>query len=222
MSAVQELETRALSVPERAKTATIQTGEDYERAGELLKTVKGLRAEIDSTFDPIITAAHKAHKEALEQKKKVEAPLAEAENLLKPKIAAYLAEEERKRREEELRLQKLAQEEAERRRLEEAAMLDDIGETAEANAILEEPVFVPAVTVQPTAPKVAGITMRTTWAAQVTDLVALVKGVASGKVPIQALKADQTFLNQQARAMKSALSYPGVRAVPDNNISARR
>ena len=69
---VQELESQALSVPERAKLIKITTAAEYIVAGELLKTVKGLRAEIDATFDPIISKAHDAHKEALAQKRKVD------------------------------------------------------------------------------------------------------------------------------------------------------
>src|SRR5688572_2580422 len=218
----QELETRALSVPDRAKGLAIVTAEDFMNAGELLRTIKGLRAEIDGTFDPIISKAHAAHKEAIEQKRKVDAPLVEAENILKPRISAYLTEQERLRREEELRMQKAAQEEEERQRLESAVILDDIGETDSANALLEERVVAPPVVLPRQVPKVSGIAMRQTWSAQVVSLMELVKAVAAGKVPIMALQANTTFLNQQARSMKSALNYPGVRAVPDNNISARR
>jgi hypothetical protein len=222
MSTVQELESQALSVPDRAKGLQIVTAEDFVAAGELLKTIKGLRAEIDGTFDPIISKAHEAHKEAIAQKRKVDSPLVEAEGILKPKLAAYMAEEERKRKEAELLAQKAAQEEAERQQLADASLLHDIGETDTANAMLEEKPIVPAVILPRATPAVPGISMRQTWSAQVVSLQALVKAVAEGKVPIQALSANTVFLNQQARAMKNALNYPGVRAVPDNNIAASR
>lgn len=219
---VQDLETKTLSVPDRAKAITITSGEDFERAGELLKVIKGLRAEIDDTFDSVIQKAHEAHKEAISKKRKVETPLVEAEAILKPRIAAFIREQERIRREEELRLQKLAQEESERLQLEEASILDEMGETDSANALLERkpepvPVFVPR-----TVPKVPGVTLRQTWSAQVVSLQLLVKAVAEGKVPLMAIQANTTFLNQQARSMKDQLNYPGVRAVPDSNISARK
>ena len=218
----QELETRALSIPERAKTTTITTAAEYIAAGELLKTIKGLSAEIDETFDPIIKAAHTAHKEAITQKNKVAAPLLEAEAILKPRIAGYLREEETKRRNEELRLQKEAEDRAKEEQLANAVILDDIGETAMANRVLQEEIYVPPVVLPSAAPKVSGISMRETWSAQVVDLMTLVKAVAAGIAPIQCLQANTVFLGQQARSMKSALSYPGVRAVPDSNISAGR
>jgi hypothetical protein len=43
--------------------------------------------------------------------------------------------------------------------------------------------------------------------------MALVKAVAAGTVPIQALEANTVFLNGQARMLKAALAYPGVKAI---------
>jgi hypothetical protein len=200
----------------------IETAAQYVEAGELLKTVKGLRAEIDATFDPIISKAHEAHKEALSQKKKVDAPLVEAEGILKPQIGAYLREEERKRQAEELRLQKEAREREEAEQLSKADILHEIGEVDAANEVLREEIYVPPVVLPSAAPKVSGISMRETWSAQVVDLMKLVKAVAEGKAPIQCLSANTIFLNQQSRSMKAALNYPGVKAVSDSSISAGR
>jgi malic enzyme len=219
---VQEVETTALSIPERAKLVIITTAAEYISAGELLKTIKGLSAEIDETFDPIIKAAHSAHKEAILQKNKVAAPLLEAEGLLKPRIASYLREEERKRQAEEMRLQKEARDREEAEQLAKADILHEIGEVEMANEVLKEEIYVPPVVLPSAAPKVAGISMRETWSASVVNLMDLVKAVASGKAPIQCIQANSVFLGQQARAMKAALSYPGVRAVSDSNISAGR
>lgn len=223
MSAIQDhLETQIISVPDRARQLSIQTAEHYQEAGELLKVVKGLRAEVDASFDPIISKAHDAHKEAIAQKRKVEAPLAEAEAILKPRIAAYLNAEEQCRQDEELRLQRQAIEEARQRQLENAAILDDIGATAEANALLEETPAVAPVILQRAAPKVSGVSMSKRYSAEIVNLMDLVKAVAAGKAPIQCLQADLVFLNRQAVAMKQALAYPGVRLKVDSNISAQK
>ncbi len=222
MNTVQELETQALSVPERAKAITVKTATEYGAACELLKTIKGLRFDIESTFKPIRESAHATWKATIRQQEVVEQPLQEAENLLKPQIAAYLREEERKRHEEQMRIQKAEREREERERLEKAVILDEIGETAMANQVLEEEVYIPPVILPKTAPKVAGISMRGTWSAQVTDLMQLVKAVAAGAAPIQCLTANMVHLNQQARSMQDALRYPGVRAISSSNISAAR
>jgi hypothetical protein len=222
MQTVQELEKEVGSVPERAKTFVITTNEDFERAGELLKTIKGLRAEVDGTFDPIIGKAHEAHKEALAQKRKYEAPLAEAEGLLKPKLSAYLQEQERLRKAEELRLEQAARAEEERQRLENAVVLDEMGETDAANTLLEEPVVSVPVFVPRQAPKVTGIVATKTYSAQVTNLQELIRAVADGKVPAMAIQANTVFLGQQARAMKDTFNYPGVKLVVTGGISAGR
>jgi hypothetical protein len=80
-------------------------------------------------------------------------------------------------------------------------------------AVLVAPVVVPPVYVPPAVPKGMGNFTRRTWCAEVVDLMALVKAVAIGKVPLQAIEANTVFLNGQARMVKSALAYDGVRAV---------
>lgn len=222
MLEIQEVETKALSFPDKASAITIDNSEAFIAAGEFLKSVKAMRAEIAATFTPIREKAHAAWKETIRQQEKVEEPLIRAEGILKPRIAAYLTEQERIRREEELRLQKLAQEEEERRQLENAAILDDLGETEEANALLEETPVAAPVVVERNVPKVSGIAMTKRYSAECFDLMALVKAVAAGKAPIQCLKADEVFLNRQAVAMREALQYPGVKVVTNSNISAGR
>jgi hypothetical protein len=219
---IETLQNQALSIPEQARILTIQTPDQYIAAGELLKSIKLLRAEIDQTFDPIISAAYAAHKEAVAQKKKVDAPLLEAEGIIKPRVAAYLSEQERLRREEELRLQKQAQEEEERRQVENAAILDDLGETEAANQLLDETVIAPPVVLPKLTPKVSGISTSQRYSAEVVNLLELVKAVAAGKAPIQCLKADTVFLNRQAVAMRQSMAYPGVRLRVESTVAVRR
>ena len=219
---IETLETQALSIPERAKAVKVSTNTEYLEACELLKTIKGLRAEIEATFAPIRTKAHEAWKESIAQQKKVEEPLEQGERQIKSVIAIYLNEQERLRKEEELRLQRQAQEEEERRQLENAAILDDLGETDEANRLLNEKVEAAPVVLPRFTPKVAGIAMSQRYAAEVVDLMELVEAVAAGKAPIQCLKADTVFLNRQAVAMKTAMHYPGVRVKTDSTIAAGR
>src|SRR3990167_2701272 len=220
MIEVKDVEKKALSFPDRAREIKISDNATFIAAGEFLKSIKALRGEIDDTFSPITKKAYEAWKETLRQRERVEAPLVEAEGIVKPAIAAYITEQERIRREEELRLQKLAQDDAERQMVADAALLDDIGETELANALLEQaPVVAPII--QPrTAPKVAGIALTKRYSAQVINFQQLVKAVAEGKVPFMAIQANTTFLNQQARAMKEQLNYPGVKLVVEGNVSA--
>lgn len=51
------------------------------------------------------------------------------------------------------------------------------------------------------------------WRAEVVDLLALVKAVAEGQVPVEALQPNAAFLDGHAARDREALAVPGVRAV---------
>lgn len=51
------------------------------------------------------------------------------------------------------------------------------------------------------------------WHAEVVDLMALVKAVADGSVPVDALAANTAFLDDAASREREGLRIPGVRAV---------
>ena len=77
-----EISTKAMTVPDKARAIEITDDTTYKGAAEFLLTIKDLRKQIDEAFNPIIDAAHNAHKEALAQKKRADAPLVEAEYII--------------------------------------------------------------------------------------------------------------------------------------------
>jgi hypothetical protein len=93
---------------------------------------------------------------------------------------------------------------------------------AEADASAQE-AAVTTVTPMFTAPaRVAGISGRVTYAAQVESLQQLVNAIAEGKAPIEAILPNTVFLGAQARAFKKAGPlYPGVTVVAERGLSAR-
>ena len=159
----EKLKQQALTIPEKAKAIVIKTGEDYGRAGEILKIVKGLRKKIGESYDPIIAKANQAHKEAISQKKKIEEPLVWAEGILKPKMSAYLNEEERKRKEQERIEREKALKAAEDEKLKEAEHAAAMGEKEEAEEILTAPVEVAPVVTPKAVPKIQGVSSRKMW-----------------------------------------------------------
>jgi uncharacterized protein YhaN len=217
----EEVESKALSLVEQAGMVKIEDAKGYEVAGFLWKTIGEVMKEVSETFDPLIEAAHRNHKLALEKKAKFYAPLDKAKRDVKQLMSAWDAEQERLRLAEQKRLEEEARKAEEERRLQEAIEAEEEakanGLTAqeaaqEAEAVLQEPIYVAPVVIQKTTPKVQGVVFREIWKAQVVDLRALVNAVAAGKAPIQALKADEVFLGQQARSLKSALNLPGVKS----------
>lgn len=225
----ERVTSQALTWPERARQLAIVDGESYAAAAEMLKAIKALRAEVDATFDPIVSAAFRAHRTAVEQKRRAETPLSEAETITKRAMVAFDDAQERIRREEQRRL-----EEAERRRLEDerlaqAAAMEREGKAygdaalvAEAEDLISQPV-VPVIAPPPKAtPVVTGQHFTVTWSAQVIDLRALVAFVAANPSHLALLTPNMTALNAQARSLKEHLAIPGVRPIGTKNVVSRR
>jgi hypothetical protein len=225
---------RAQQFAQRITTVTVTSPESYTVAGETLRAVKSLRDELETVCRPVINAHHQAHKQAMEEFKRGDSPLMVAESNLKRALLGYDQEQERIRRVEQARLQKIAEDAAreeqrkaeEERRLQAAIEAEAAGDKEEAKAILEapiveQPVFVAPVVLATTTPKVEGLSKRQVWKCEVTDLMALVRAVAAGTIPLAAIEANTVFLGQQARSLKSEMRYPGVKVWPEETMSGR-
>ena len=209
---VKEVTTLALSVPDQANAIIIKTNDDFARAGQLLITIKGIRKKIEDTFKPIKQKMDAAKKEVLDQEKAADAPLAQAEAIIKPRIAAWNAEQERIRREEEDRLREIARKQEEERRLKEAVAAEQAGNKAEAEAIIEAPIEPPPVVVPKSVPKVAGVSFTKQWKFRITD---------PNKIPREYLTPDEVKIGQIVRALKDQAKIPGVEVYSVDGVSGR-
>lgn len=206
----KEVEERALAVVDEANGLVVASNETYEKAGAFLTGIKAIRKEIGEVFDPIISKAHLAHKEAVGQKKKAEAPLLKAEGIVKPRIAEYAKEQERVRQEEQARLLREAEKKAEEERLAKAEEAEKAGEKEEAEAILNEPDFVPPPVVAKTIPKLEGVSFRKNWKYQIVN---------DALVPRDFLTVDTIKLGQYARSFKDKAKVAGVTFYPDDGVA---
>ena len=138
-------------------------------------------------------------------------------------VAKYQYEQEQARLAAEEAERKRIAEEEEKNRAVQAEQLASEGRVEEGLAVLESPTVTTAPVVSSVgAPKVKGVgTAAERYKGVVTDLHALVKAVADGKVPILVLQVDQSWLNKQATQMKQLLNYPGVRVERDFSTSFR-
>lgn len=220
----EEVTTRALTIPEQANAVKIVDAGSYVKAGELWNNIRELRKKVKDSFDPIIKKAHEAHREALDRKAAVDAPLDAAERTVKKAMNAWDEEQERIRREEERRLQEEARKREEEARLQAAIEAEQAGAKEEAEQILAEPVPVAPVIVPKATPKVAGgPVFQTRWFASVTDIKALCRAVADGKASteyVMGLEKDRLTgivscpaLNKMATALKGTMNVPGVQAM---------
>lgn len=217
----------ALAWPERARAVVITDDESYTGAANLLKGIKALRQRIADTFNPHIDRAHKAHKALVQEKATAEAPLTEAESIVKRSLVTYQQEQDRKAREEARRLEDEARRAEETRRLEEAAAIErvaaDTGDEsmrAMAHEVLDAPVASVAVRPAPATPKVAGISYRDTYSARVVSLPRLIAFVARNPQFANLLVPNTTALNQLARAQKEMLQIDGVEVMKERVAAA--
>lgn len=218
----EEVGREVVSIETQAKELKVVDPVSYVAAGELWKSIKGIRKKIADTFDPIIKKAHEVHKEAVARKKEHDAPLDVAERIVKRAMSAYDEEQERIRKAEQERLAEIARKEEEDRQLADAIAAEEAAKEAGATedeaaqvaeAVMEQPVSVAPVVIPKATPKLqGGPVYREVWAAEVTDIKALCRAVADGKASTECVMANMPTLNRMATALKSTMNVPGVRA----------
>lgn len=185
----------------------------YKMAGETWKSLTALEKKIKAYWEDDVSSALKLHRSLVAKRDAMLVPVGERKNALRLDMKSFEDEQERLRQIEQAKAEAEARKAAEEAALAQAVAFEANGHKAAAEAVMATPVVTPAVYVPKTTPAGFGAATRRTWSAEVTDLMALVKAVAAGAVPIQALEANTVFLNGQARMLKSALAYPGVKAV---------
>jgi len=192
----------------------IEDNEQFLAACEISKSISQLRKAVDETFNPIIAAANKTHKEALDQKKKFSLPLELGQREIDFKINTYRQRQEQKRREEERQLQEQARKDAEERALHEAEELARQGEHEHAQAVIEEAIAAPApvVSIAPSVPKVQGIAARPVWRWKIVD---------ETKIPREYLTVDEIKISGVVRALKNKANIPGIQVYEESTTIHR-
>lgn len=230
------LSVEARTWADRVRDLTIVDADGCVQASYLLRSIKGVRNDVQRWFDPHIEAAQETKRKADQARKalvdeceRIQAPLVVAEQTVKRALLTYEQEQEQRRRAEEARLQADAQREAEAQTLAAAAELErfavrtgDAEMLEEAASLIEQPVEAAAVSVKSFVPKVQGIVYRDNWKAHPeVNIRALAAAVASGAAPVSFLQPNMTAINQWIRATQGAADLPGVRIFNDRQIAAR-
>lgn len=207
-------------VPALLKKAelTITTQSEYEHAGEVLQEIKSRSKELDKQRKEITNPIDAAKKAVMDLFKPPIELLEKAEAKIKNLMIGYTTEQERKAREDQIRLQRLADQEAERQK----KILDDKIARAQASGKIDKveeleqkkaevvPMDVPVIAPQAEAPK--GISYRDKWSAEVTDFKLL---------PDEYKIANQQALDRVAQATKGSITIPGVKFVSEKVVASR-
>jgi len=218
---VEEVENSAsdvVALSERSSDLIIENQEQYESASEFLKQVKSRIKELDNERKSITKPLDEAKKRVMDLFRKPLDLLDKAEKKIKSVMIAYTNEQERKAREEEERLRKLAEKQAEeeRKRLEKRIeRAENSGKEDKAEQLREEqeniqPINVP--TVAPNIEKPKGTSFRYKYTAKVVDFNSL---------PNEYKLPDQSKLNKVAQATEGKIEIPGVVIESEKILSQR-
>lgn len=202
------------AIAERPAFTAITKQQEAALTVNYLGKVKDVRAQIKDFFKPDIEKAHALHKSLLAKMKGVDAPVADVETLCRRMLTDWQAAKRQRQVEEQRRLDAEARQKA----LREARQNGD-KETHQAILKHEMPVVSNKVAEAPQ--KLDGISTREYWSAEVVDLKALCKAVASGACPAEYIEANMKVLNGVMRSTKGQMQIPGVRAIKKEGIAAR-
>mgnify|MGYP001616449922 CR=1 FL=1 len=233
----ESLQIEATTWAGKVSVLTIIDRESCVNASHFLRSIKGLRAQIQQWFEPHIEAAMEtkrkadaARKALVDERDRIEAPLVDAETRVKRALLTWETEQENIRREQERQLQAEAQRQAEAMTLAAAAEMElkatatgDAGLLQEAQDILDQPIKAPVVSVAKLIPKVQGVTYRDHWKVhQDIDVKALAAAVGASLAPATFVLPNLPALNSFARATQGTQAVPGLKFWNDREIAARQ
>lgn len=206
-----EVETKAMAIPEKAHLVIVTDNDSMTLADNTKGAIKEMLKEIDSVFKPLADKAFQAHRAITSKWKEVKAPLEEADAYLTGQVKGYLRKLEEIRQAEERRLREEARKAEEERRLAEALEAEKEGNVEEAQAILEEEMFVPPPVVKVDVPKVDNRKYRTIPRARCIDKMKLIRFVAQNPALADLLDYNSSVGNNKAKSMgKEINNIPGL------------
>lgn len=181
----------------------------YEASAALSLEIARRLKVITEWFKPLKDAAYKLHKDLCAREAKAVEPLKALDAGNAGERTRWRAEQERKRRDEEARLQAIAKQEADALAAAQAAALEASGEAALAEVVLEQAVAAPppAVVVETYVPKVKGLSTREEW---FWRPIGGDRKRAEQLVPREFLTLDDSKLTKYAKAMKADAKVPGI------------
>jgi hypothetical protein len=219
---IKEIETVALSWPEKAAELIVSDQASYDTAAETLKDIARLEKQISEHYKPMKEKAQAAHKEIIAAEKKFLDPLIKAKTTIKERITDWVVEQNRIKEENRKRLLAEAFKREEEERLARAVEAEKQGKPEEVvNNIIDIPKPITPVRAEPTFERSAGVSIRETWRAEVVDLRQLCEAIVAGKASVDAVAPNMPYLNGLARADKDRLSIPGVVAIKESSTSVR-
>jgi hypothetical protein len=188
-----------------------------QKAGDTIKEINKRIKIVDEKFADVMTATVEAKRKATAAKsaldvliEEIKAPLEQVKADLVKQGKDYQAVVAKRIRDEQERLAAIARKEEEDRRIAEAAQAEAEGNHEEAQAIIEEPVYIPA----PPPPKptftVDNRSFQKRWKGRGEKKMDAIKFIASNPAYQNLLTFDDVAINSMARSIKGPSPVPGI------------
>jgi hypothetical protein len=186
----------------------------YAAAAEHLVGYATLKKRIEEYFEADVKNAHTLWSSLTGKRKKAVDAVEARITAIKRMMAGWSQEQERIRREAELKAQLAAKRQEEERIAAEAAMLEVQGQPELAAAVLEQAITAPApiVSLPSTVPKVAGVSTVEAYDFEVIN---------EGLLPREYLTPDLKKIRARVNDLKSMTKIPGVRVFRDDQVRVR-
>jgi len=193
--------------------------EQYNAAGDLLRSVKGRQKDIETERKGILRPFDEARDRIMKLFAPVQKNLTDAERLLKASMLDWQRAEQARRDKEEAAARE-AQHIEQQRLAAEAEAAAATGDETRATVLQEMAEDVPVPTAAPVE-RAAGTSVRQVWHAEVVDKKRLIQAVLIGQAPLALLDINIPLLNQMAREDKANFHVPGATAVMEEQMAVR-
>jgi uncharacterized protein YdiU (UPF0061 family) len=213
-------EKRISDVPALCRKAelTISNQAEYESASNILKEIKSRYKELDTQRKEITTPLDAAKKSIMDLFKSPLTLLEQAEKKVKNLMIGFTNEQGRLAKEEQKRLQKIADDEAaHQKKLLDAKIArakasgkEDKVEVLEMEKETIAPIVAPVISPKINTP--AGVSYRDNWTAEITDV---------NLVPREYMTVNIQALNAVAKSTKGTLTIPGVKFKCEKILASR-
>lgn len=207
-------------IEQKAKSVVVANDADYVFASELTKDVKRMQKKVKEYWEPLRMGAKKTYDDILAKKKEMLDPIESAERILKSKLGDYVVEKERKRREQEEALRRLAQKEVDKK-IEEAIQANDAGDAVGAEFALTDAEVMEGIAlggvIRSQTPISEGVSTAKAWK---------IVSVDESQVPVAVNGAvirpvDEKAVMALIKASKGKIEIPGIKYEETVTISVR-
>lgn len=212
---VAEIEPQITDIVKQApQSMMIANVEQANTVAAYRETVRAARKKVTEFFKPLKDSLNEAKDQLMKRIHSCEDPLIELQDKCDTALSVWTKAEERRVQAEQDRLDAEARKQA-------AKEAKESGDKRLAQQITSGKVAVVSSAVARPVDKVAGVSMIDRWDADCTDLMALVKGVAAGKVPLNYVVWNEQVIKGIIRSSKGQCSIPGITPRKVAGVSGR-